>query len=338
MNMALSLSSAAVAAVAGKKVQPLVSNFQGSFNMEQFFRRKEKVVIVMGATGTGKSRLAIDLATRFSAEIVNSDKIQVYEGLDVVTNKVTDEERRGIPHHLLGSIDPNSNFSADDFTHHASAAIDSILARDRLPIVAGGSNSYIEALVEDYAESRFRYDFCFLWVDVSLPVLQNFVSDRVDRMVDGGFVGEVRGIFDPEGDYSIGIKRAIGVPELHDYLRAERDGADERTLTVLLQLAISKIKDNTCRLALRQRHKIRSLREKWNWNLRRLEATGAFLTYGKNSDGAWDKLVVEPSSMIVEQFLYDDNRRMATSIVSPETVSLSSSQGSRSSAVAAASR
>ncbi|XP_022936891.1 adenylate isopentenyltransferase 5, chloroplastic-like [Cucurbita moschata] len=317
MNKALSLSSAAAA---GKRVAPLVGNFQGSFNMEQFFRRKDKVVFVMGATGTGKSRLAIDLATRFPAEIVNADKIQVYEGLDVVTNKVTDEERRGITHHLLGSIDPYSNFSSHDFTHHASDAIESILARDRLPIIAGGSNSYIEALVDDYSEFRFRYDFCFLWVDVSLPILHNFVSDRVDQMVDGGFVGEVREIFDPKGDYSYGIKRAIGVPELHDYLKAERDGADERTLSILLELAISKIKDNTCLLALRQWQKIRRLQNKRNWNLQRLDATCAFLTEGGNSHPVWEKNVIEPSSMIVDKFLHDDTRHITTTIFSPEPV------------------
>ncbi|KGN57030.1 adenylate isopentenyltransferase 5, chloroplastic [Cucumis sativus] len=316
MRMALSLTSAA-----GKQVQPLVGNFQGNFNMEQFFRRKDKVVVVMGATGTGKSRLAIELATRFPSEIVNSDKIQVYEGLDVVTNKVTEEERRGIPHHLLSSIDPKSNFSSRDFTHHASGAIESILARDRLPIIAGGSNSYIEALVNDYAEARFRYEFCFLWVDVSLPILQKFVSDRVDRMVDGGFVEEVRQIFDPEGDYSQGIKRAIGVPELHEFLRAERDGADERVLNILLELAISRIKDNTCRLAFRQLEKIRLLRSKWNWNLRRLDATGVILTDGENSLDVWEKLVLEPSSRIVDQFLCDGSRRITTGISTPDAVS-----------------
>lgn len=315
--MALSLSSAA-----GKPVQPLVGNFQGNtFNVEQFFRRKEKVIIVMGATGTGKSRLAIDLATRFPAEIVNADKIQVYDGLDVVTNKVNDEERRGIPHHLLGTIDPDSIFSSHDFTNHASVTIESILARDRLPIIAGGSNSYIEALVDENAESRFRYEFCFFWVDVNLPILQNFVSDRVDRMVDGGFVSEVREFFDPKGDYSYGIKRAIGVPELHDYLKAERDGADDRTLRILLELAINNIKDNTSRLALRQLLKIRRLRNKRNWNLRRLDATAAFFTNGGNFDGAWEKNVVEPSSMIVDQFLRDDSRRITSAaIVAPEPV------------------
>ena len=69
----------------------------------------------MGATGTGKSGLAIDLATRFPAEIVNSDKTQVFKGLDIATNKVTEEECKGIPHHLLGVVEPGSNFTATDF-------------------------------------------------------------------------------------------------------------------------------------------------------------------------------------------------------------------------------
>ncbi|KAH0756745.1 hypothetical protein KY290_020238 [Solanum tuberosum] len=63
---------------------------------------KKKVVFVMGATGTGKSRLSIDLAIHFQGEIINSDKMQVYKGLDIITNKITDIEKQGIPHHLLG--------------------------------------------------------------------------------------------------------------------------------------------------------------------------------------------------------------------------------------------
>ncbi|GAB4843465.1 Adenylate isopentenyltransferase 5, chloroplastic, partial [Ancistrocladus abbreviatus] len=90
-----------------------------------------KVVLVMGATGTGKSRLSINLATHFSAEIINSDKIQVYRGLNIVTNKVTADECHGIPHHLSGIVDPNADFTATDFRYHASRAIKSILERDK---------------------------------------------------------------------------------------------------------------------------------------------------------------------------------------------------------------
>nr|GEV23773.1 adenylate isopentenyltransferase 3, chloroplastic-like [Tanacetum cinerariifolium] len=146
--------------------------------------QKDKVVVVMGATGTGKSRLSIDLATRYRAEIINSDKIQVYEGLDIVTNKMTYEECEGVPHHLLGIVDPEADFTAQNFVSMASLTMKSIVGRGKLPIIAGGSNSFIEALIDDQNyEFRSRYDVCFLWVDVAMPLLHRFVSDRVDRMV-----------------------------------------------------------------------------------------------------------------------------------------------------------
>lgn len=267
------------------------------------WRRKEKVVIVMGATGTGKSRLAIDLATHFPAEIVNSDKMQVYKGLNIVTNKVTEEECRGVPHHLLGMADPNSNFTANDFRHHASLAVESIVKRDRLPIIAGGSNSYIEALVSEDAEFQSKYDCCFLWVDVSLPVLDSFVSQRVNRMVEVGLVEEVKEMFDPLGNYSCGIRQAIGVPEMDQFFRSE-GRTDAKTRDRLLDEAIAKIKENTCELAFCQLQKIHRLHYLRGWNLHRLDATEAFLKHGGVAHEAWRKLVEGPSAMIVGQFLY----------------------------------
>ncbi|POO02285.1 isopentenyltransferase, partial [Trema orientale] len=303
-----------------KQVQPLVS-FQGGagsinpLSVEAFFRPKDKVVFVIGATGTGKSRLAIDLATRLDsgAEIINSDKMQVYKGLDIATNKVTDEECRGVPHHMLGTVaDPQSNFSAADFCHDASAAVESILDGRRLPIIAGGSNSYVQALISDHARFRLRYECCFLWVDVSLPVLRAFVSERVDRMVAAGLVNEVRKIFDPaSADYSRGIRRAIGVPELDEYLRAERRGASERAKARLLQSAIEKIKENTWQLACRQLQKIDRLNYgPWSRNVRRLDATEAFLRRGRGhgaADEAWESHVAGPGTKIVRDFLAKDS-------------------------------
>ncbi|KAI3835150.1 hypothetical protein MKX03_019776 [Papaver bracteatum] len=278
-----------------------------SFNRWQ---RKEKVVVVMGATGTGKSRLSIDLATRFHAEVVNSDKMQVYHGLEVTTNKVTDEEQCGVPHHLLGIIDPDSDFTATDFSHFASLAAGSIASRDRLPIIVGGSNSYIESLVDDEElEFRSNFECCFLWVDVSLPVLNSFVSTRVDQMIELGLIDEVRKIFDPKADYNRGIRRAIGVPELDRFLRAESSGADYQTRARLLEAAVNEIKANTCKLAARQLEKIRRLSSLPGWNIHRLDATEAFIKSGRESDEAWDNLVAGPSSTIVRRFLYTDQHR-----------------------------
>ncbi|KHN03441.1 Adenylate isopentenyltransferase 5, chloroplastic [Glycine soja] len=194
--------------------KPVVASFNPASlrNMDSLslFRHhrnnKEKVVVIMGATGTGKSKLAIDLATQFPpAEIVNSDKMQVYEGLDITTNKVTEEERRGVLHHLLGTVNPNTNFTAQDFCDHATLAVGSILGRDGLPIIAGGSNSFLDALVNHHTEFRLRYECCFLWVDVSLPVLHSSLSARVDRMIHAGQVHEVRKSFQYHNDdYTVG--------------------------------------------------------------------------------------------------------------------------------------
>ena len=68
-------------------------------NNEEF---KKKAIFIMGATGTGKSRLSVDLATHFRGEIINSDKMQVYKGLEIVTNKITHTETQGVRHYLLG--------------------------------------------------------------------------------------------------------------------------------------------------------------------------------------------------------------------------------------------
>jgi adenylate isopentenyltransferase (cytokinin synthase) len=287
------------------------------FNMEYPLFRKDKVVFVMGATGTGKSRLAIDLATRYPAEIVNSDKMQVYKGLDIVTNKVTDEECRGVTHHLLSIIDPNANFTTNDFLRHATSTMESITSRDRLPIVAGGSNSYISALINQRTEFRMKYDFRFIWVDVSFHVLRSFISDRVDRMVEAGLVDEVRKMFDPIADYSRGIRRSIGVPEMDKYLRVEAT-VDDGTRAMLLKEAIAKIKENTCMLACRQLEKIRCLHSECERNMHRLDATEVFLKRGREADDAWENLVAGPSSRIVRQFLYNEDR-MAT-IVHQEVV------------------
>ncbi|KAJ8451968.1 hypothetical protein Cgig2_016549 [Carnegiea gigantea] len=293
-------------------------------------QQKDKVVIVMGATGTGKSRLAIDLATQFPAEIVNCDKIQIYRGLDAVTNKVTEEECRGVPHHLLGIIDdPDVDFTVSDFTHHASLAIESIVGRGRLPIVAGGSNSFIQSLVEDDVCFKSRYAYCLIWVDVSPPVLRHFVSGRVDQMVEAGLVDEVRDLFHPDADYTRGLRRAIGVPELDKFMRSKGE----------LEDAIDEIKANTRKLAKRQLSKIQRLRDTRGWRLHRIDATEAFKKKGLQADMAWERLVVGPAAVIVGRFLSNEGSTVVANKVKPRgksVISRSVPSPSSSSVVAAA--
>ncbi|KAK4492541.1 hypothetical protein RD792_003353 [Penstemon davidsonii] len=256
----------------------------------------------MGATGTGKSRLSIDLASHFAAEVINSDKIQVYQGLDIATNKITDEERRGVPHHLLGVIPPESDFTASNFKYTASISLKSILSRRKLPIIVGGSNSYIETLID--ANFRDKYDCCFLWVDVAMPVLHSFVSDRVDKMVERGMVDEVRDFYSATSDYSRGIRRAIGVPELDRFFRVG-SVSDELTRRKILEEALDQIKSNTSKLACKQVDKINRLRNTKSWRVRRLKATDVLRRRGGDAEAAWEDMVAGPGVDAVRRFLYE---------------------------------
>ncbi|KAL2230835.1 UNVERIFIED_CONTAM: Adenylate isopentenyltransferase 5, chloroplastic [Sesamum indicum] len=148
------------------------------------------------------------------------------------------------------------DFTVHDFVHHALLAADAIVQKNRLPIIAGGSNSFIQGLVSDNTEFPSKYECCFLWMDVAIPVLHSYVSKRVDQMVDSGLVEEGKAFFDPKiRDYDYGIRRAIGVPEMDEFFRSE-GLVDGETRAKLLKAAIDKIKRNTCKLACRQVEKI----------------------------------------------------------------------------------
>eukprot|EP01137_Pigoraptor_chileana_P027858 Opistho-2@10987 len=105
------------------------------------------VLVVVGATGTGKSKLAIELALDVGGEIINADAMQMYEGLDIATNKVTEEESCGVPHHLLGFADRSCEVIVGDYCRLAVEKIRDIHQRGRVPILVGGTNYYIEAVI-----------------------------------------------------------------------------------------------------------------------------------------------------------------------------------------------
>ncbi|KAI4767093.1 tRNA isopentenyltransferase-like protein, partial [Aureobasidium sp. EXF-8845] len=106
------------------------------------------LVAVVGATGTGKSELAVNIARKFNGEIINGDAMQLYEGLPVITNKMPEDERDGIPHHLLGCISLNEEtWTVGNFVSNALAKISEIRARGRLPILVGGTHYYTQSLL-----------------------------------------------------------------------------------------------------------------------------------------------------------------------------------------------
>ncbi|XP_057534139.1 tRNA dimethylallyltransferase 2 isoform X3 [Amaranthus tricolor] len=377
---------------------------------------KPKIVVIMGPTGSGKSKLAIDLATQFPIEIINADSMQVYHGLDVLTNKVTIFEQKGVPHHLLGTISPNVEFTSKDFRDAAIPLIKDIISRNHLPVIVGGSNFYLQALVSpflfddsveeldefcltensvdvanwkerqqyergssDYSHDHLRavdpvaanrihpndhrkirhylekfslsgvlpsqlfqgkvtekwgrlggdsrYNCCFACVDAALPVLDQFVDQRVERMMEGGLLDEVYDIYRLNADYTRGLRQAIGVREFEDFLNAfisevNNSSQEPASLTNvdftikqnlkevlsssntptrrLLDEAISKLKMNTRRLVRRQKRRINQLQTLFGWNIHFVDSTESLLG---SSEDTWIAQVVEPVAKAISSFL-----------------------------------
>jgi tRNA dimethylallyltransferase len=107
------------------------------------------VIAVVGATATGKSSLAIELARALGGEVVNADSMQLYQGMDIGTAKEPESAWRGVPHHLLDIWPVTQAANVADYQKLARAAIDEIIARGRVPILAGGSGLYVRAGLDD---------------------------------------------------------------------------------------------------------------------------------------------------------------------------------------------
>ncbi|MBB6449228.1 tRNA dimethylallyltransferase [Geomicrobium halophilum] len=112
------------------------------------------VIVIVGPTAVGKSALSIEVAKRFSGEIINGDAFQVYRGLDIGTAKITAEEQESIPHHLLDILDPTETYSAAQFQKDAFQKINEIHDRGHLPIVVGGTGMYIKGITANWTFNK----------------------------------------------------------------------------------------------------------------------------------------------------------------------------------------
>lgn len=109
-----------------------------------------KIIVIVGPTGVGKTKLSIELAKKFNGEIINADSTQVYKGMNIATAKVTEEEKEGIVHHLLDIKEITEDYTVYDYQKDCREKIDDILKREKTPILVGGTGLYIKAALYDY--------------------------------------------------------------------------------------------------------------------------------------------------------------------------------------------
>lgn len=191
------------------------------------------VVFLMGPTASGKTALACAIARRYAVEIISVDAAQVYRGLDIGTAKVTDEERRVCPHHLIDILAPDESYSAARFRDDALRLVDEVRARGRVPVLAGGTMFYFNALLHGLPE-----------LPPADPRVRAAIAARAAREGWPALHAELAGI-DPrraaEIDPADGqrIQRALEINTLTGGNVRRRAGVNDRPPWPLIRLALA---------------------------------------------------------------------------------------------------
>ena len=218
---------------------------------------KEKVVVVLGATATGKSSLALQLAKIFDTEIISADSMSVYKNFDVGTAKPSAAERQQIHHWLVDILDAEEKFSVAEFVRRAEKIISELNRAGKIPIVVGGTGLYVQALIEGYKFSddatkstekffattgELKYNALVIGLTMPRKILYECIDARTDKMFSSGLVDEVQELLRRGVSPTSQAMLAIGYKEVVEYLQGK----------ISLDDAISKVKQSTRNFAKRQ--------------------------------------------------------------------------------------
>ncbi len=157
---------------------------------------KQPLVAVIGPTASGKTALAVALAKALDGEIISADSMQIYRYMDIATAKPSEEEKQGIPHHLMDICAPSERFSVARFCELARAAVAEIADRGRLPILAGGTGLYVDALLGDMRFVEVETD----------PALRREITAELEAKGIDEMLDLIRS-FDPESAQRLSVER-----------------------------------------------------------------------------------------------------------------------------------
>ena len=208
---------------------------------------KNKIVVVLGPTASGKSNLAIKIAQKFKGEIISSDSRQIYKELNIGSNKINKKEQNNIKHYLLNIIKPNKKYNLFNWQKDAFKTINKIHKKNKLPIIAGGTGLYISSILQNYQLSESKtsecpYDFLIFGINPNRKNLYKKIDKRVKEMIKKGLLKEVKKIYKKYNNKKLISLSGIGYKEIISYLEKE----------ITLEEAIKLIQKNTRNYAKRQ--------------------------------------------------------------------------------------
>lgn len=224
------------------------------------------LVVIVGETASGKSALAMRVAEAFNGEIICADSRTIYRGMDIGTAKPTNADRAKIPHYLLDVVSPNERFTVVDFKRLASEAIEDIGRRGKLPILAGGTGLYVDAVIFDYtfstpeeaakrdptnprhlmrsnpsARSQLRDNTLLIGLVTERETLKERIQIRIDTMLEDGFLEEVKNLYKQYGNVT--ALQGTGYRAFREYIEGQ----------ISLEEAKAQFVANDLHLAKRQR-------------------------------------------------------------------------------------
>lgn len=121
----------------------------------------DKVIVICGPTASGKTALAVELAKIYNGEVISADSMQIYTDMDIASAKPTPEEQQGIPHHLVGFLNPADGFSVADYVKMCDECVRDIFERGKTPIICGGTGLYISSFVDNLTFDDSEQDYAF---------------------------------------------------------------------------------------------------------------------------------------------------------------------------------
>lgn len=146
---------------------------------------KPKLLVLVGPTAVGKTRMSIELAQAFNCEIISGDSMQVYREMDIGTAKITSEEMKGVPHHLIDIHEPEYPYSVAEFQESCTRLISEIHERGKMPFIVGGTGLYVESVCYGFQFSDSGSDEAFREEQFSYAELNGAqaLHDRLRKLI-----------------------------------------------------------------------------------------------------------------------------------------------------------
>jgi tRNA dimethylallyltransferase len=227
--------------------------------------KSDEIIVIAGPTASGKTDLSIQVALKFNGEVISADSRQIYRGLDIGSAKITKQEMRGVPHHLIDILSPGEKYSVAQFQADTLSLIKDIQERGKIPIICGGTGLYIESVVEGYQfgdsggksklKNGYNPKFRVYLLHWPRDILRERISLRVDQRMKQEMLKEVQNLIDAGLDPQWLISLGLEYKCLTEYLLGSGSLTDKQKdakLDAELQECITKLKFKSYQFSKRQ--------------------------------------------------------------------------------------